>query len=328
MVVRELCSTSVKGAIQMPKQKTIHQVSSRPALNRPARHRKKSVLAPSPAKTPLSSTQRHRLKTTPLPPSHRRHRRALGQRLAHISGGGWAGILTGVLVLGIGIFAIITSLRSAASTSIQQLHPTHGLLSSGTVAPSLGPLPAADGKDYTLAQYQGNVVVLEFFATWCPNCQAETSVLQQIQDNDAAHGVQVLSVTASDDGRHSEDIPQPTPISMGDVQWYVSNFHLTYPALLDTSLHAGNAYGVQGYPTIYTINTQGIITYAGEGQISYDSLQQHIKEAQDSEQAISRTGQQTAGGENPIGSRWAAQRERLLPANSTYHYGYARRALA
>ena len=191
-------------------------------------------------------------------------------------------MVTGVLVVGIGIFAIITSLHGTANTVIQQLHPKHGLLTAGTQAPAIGPLPAADGNKYTLAQYQGSVIVLEFFATWCPNCQAETSVLTQIQHNDATAGVQVLSVTASDDGRHSESIPQATPISMDDVQWYTSTYHLNYPALLDTSLGAGNAYGVQGFPTIYIINKQGIITYAGEGQIPYDSLQQHINEAQSS----------------------------------------------
>ena len=291
----------------MPKQKTAHPVPSRPATNRTTAHRRKSISASSPAKTPLSPTQRHRLKTTPSLPSPRRHRhRTLGQRLASISVGGWVGILTGVLVLGIGAFAIVTSLRSTASTGIQQLHPAHGLLATGTVAPSIGPLAAADGSDYTLAQYQGKVVVLEFFATWCPICQAETNVLTQIQHDNAVYGVQVLSVTASDDGRHSESSPQATPLSMNDVQWYVSTYHLNYPALLDTSLQAGNAYGVQGYPTIYIINKQGIITYAGEGQISYDSLQQHIEEAQ----AISSTSQQGANDEISAGSRWAAQCER------------------
>jgi hypothetical protein len=105
---------------------------------------------------------------------------------------------------------------------------------------------------------------------------------------------------------------------MGDVQWYVSTYQLNYPALLDASLHAGNAYGVQGYPTIYIINTQGIITYAGEGQITYDSLQQHIKEAQGSEQAISSTGQQVARGESSAGSRREAQGERRLRADGKY----------
>lgn len=267
----------------MAKQKTVHSPASRPVLHRQTRSQEKSVLASSRSKTAPSATQRNRRKATPALSSHRRHRRTtLGQRLTSMSGGAWAGMVTGVLVVGIGIFAIITSLHGTANTVIQQLHPKHGLLTAGTQAPAIGPLPAADGNKYTLAQYQGSVIVLEFFATWCPNCQAETSVLTQIQHNDATAGVQVLSVTASDDGRHSESIPQATPISMGDVQWYTSTYHLNYPALLDTSLGAGNAYGVQGFPTIYIINKQGIITYAGEGQIPYDSLQQHINEAQSS----------------------------------------------
>lgn len=300
----------------MSKQKTGHQAAPGSALPGPTRHKRKQGSVSSPSKTPLASTQRHHLKNTPSLSSHRRHRRrTLGQRLASISGEGWAGILTGVLVLGIGIFALVASLRSPASTSIQQLNPTHGLLAAGTTAPSIGPLPAADGKSYTLAQYRGSVVVLEFFATWCPICQAETSVLNQIQQANAAHGVQILSISASDDGRHSESTPQATPISMNDVQWYVSAFHLTYPALLDTSLTAGNTYGVQGYPTIYVINQQGVITYAGEGQFTYDSLQQHIAQAQSSQQDIRNAGQPGTSIDISGGSRWAAQRERSRHAD-------------
>ncbi len=210
----------------------------------------------------------------------RRRRQTFGQRLAHLSAGAWIGIITGLLVVGIIVFAIIASSRSASNSSsaIGQLNPTHGLLATGTTAPAIGPLPAAQGGTYTLEQYKGKVVVLEFFAPWCPHCQAEAPMLNQLQQNNADKGVQVLSVSASPYGRNYEQ-GDTSPISMSDMQWYVTTFHLNYPALFDQSLKAANAYGVQAYPTIYVINAHGVITYAGSGEISYDGLQQQINQA-------------------------------------------------
>ncbi|HEY7346884.1 MAG TPA: TlpA disulfide reductase family protein [Ktedonobacterales bacterium] len=212
------------------------------------------------------------------PPSARRPRRRrqnLGQRIAHLPGASWLGILTGLLVIGIIVFAIIAS-RGSATTGTSS---TQGLLATGTPAPAIASLPAADGGSYSLAQYKGQkVVVLEFFAPWCPHCQNETTTLKQLQQEYGAKGVQVLSVSASPYGRNYEQGDQ-TPISMSDIQWFSNTYGLNYPALFDPSLKAGDAYGVQGFPTLYIINKQGVITYAGSGETSYATLQQQVNQA-------------------------------------------------
>ncbi len=230
------------------------------------------------SQTPTSRSQSQRDQQTPAPRRARRRRPTLRQRIARLSGGSWLAIMTGVLVVGIGVFALIASHQSGSTSSSS----TAGLLAPGTTAPAIATLPAADGKSYNLAQYKGQkVVVLEFFAPWCPHCQDETSTLKQIQQDNASKGVQVLSVSASPYGRNYENSggTDTTPISMSDIQWFSSNFHLNYPALFDPSLKAGTDYKVQAYPTIYIINKQGVITYAESGEISYASLQQQINTA-------------------------------------------------
>ncbi len=193
----------------------------------------------------------------------------------HLSTGSWFAIVTGALVIGIIVFAIIASRGNPTGSS----STSTGLLAVGTPAPAIASLPAADGKSYSLTQYKGQkVVVLEFFAPWCPHCQNETAVLKQLQQADGSKGVQVLSVSASAYGRNYESGDQ-SPISMSDVQWFSSTFGLNYPALFDPSLHAANTYGVQAFPTIYVVNKQGVITYAGNGEISYASLQQQVNAA-------------------------------------------------
>jgi peroxiredoxin len=213
------------------------------------------------------------------PAAQRQHanpqrRQSLGQRLSHLSGGSWLALVTGALLVGIIVFAVITT-RSAGTTSSGS---SQALLTVGTTAPAINSLMAADANTYSLSQYQGKVVVLELFAPWCPHCQDETNTLKQIQQNDSSQGVQVLSVSASPYGRNYESGDQ-TLISMSDLQWFSNNFGLNYPALFDPSLKAASDYHVQAFPTIYIINAKGVITSAGDGEISYASLQQQITQA-------------------------------------------------
>lgn len=206
----------------------------------------------------------------------RNHRRqqTLGQRIRHLSSGSWLAIFSGVLVIGILVIAIIASRGTTTAGPTN----TQGLLAVGTTAPAINGLTAADGKTYSLAQYKGQkVVVLEFFAPWCPHCQNETTALKQLQQ-EYGDNVQVLAVSASPYGRNYEQ-GDKSAISMSDIQWYSTTFGLNYPSLFDPSLKAANDYGIQGFPTQYIVNKQGVITYAGSGEMSYASLQQQVNQA-------------------------------------------------
>lgn len=108
-----------------------------------------------------------------------------------------------------------------------------------------------------------------------------TSTLEKVQTT-LSSSVQVLSVTASPYGRNYEK-GDTTPISMNDITWFASNFHLSYPALFDPSLATVNSYGLQGgFPTYYMINKQGTITYVQSGEVTYEQLQQQIAQANNS----------------------------------------------
>jgi peroxiredoxin len=243
-----------------------------------ANHARRSKKAtPRQQTTPGRNTHPQGQQQEPAPArsARRRRRPTIGQRIARVPGAGWIGIVTGLLFIGIIAFAIISS---HSNTSGGPSTSSQNLLGVGTPAPAINALPAADGKSYSLAQYKGKVVVLEFFAPWCPHCQDETATLKQVQQEYGSKGVQVLSVSASPYGRNYEQ-GDTTPISMSDIQWFSSTYKLNYPALFDPSLKAGTAYGVQAFPTTYIIDKNGVITYAGAGEISYASLQQQITQA-------------------------------------------------
>jgi peroxiredoxin len=142
------------------------------------------------------------------------------------------------------------------------LAPSASLLPVGRQAPDFS-LQTATGKNVRLSDYRGKTVLLEFFATWCPHCQAEAQHLQRLSAALASHPVAFLSVNAD-----SEDAPS--------IYAFERYFGITWPALLDPGSPAGSfskaggagpvtqAFGVALYPTFYIIDPVGRVKWRGD----------------------------------------------------------------
>lgn len=128
-------------------------------------------------------------------------------------------------------------------------------LPTGDVAADFS-LPANDGNTYSLSQFKGKVVLLEFMAPWCPHCQADSVEFNKVWDSYKDKGVQVLGVSATPYG-HNYENNDNTPISMADLTWFRDNFATKYPLLLDTSLNAADNYHIRYFPTLYLIGKDG-----------------------------------------------------------------------
>lgn len=219
-----------------------------------------------------------------------KHPPTLKDRLLALSRTTWIMSITGVVIVGFLTIALIANNHGASTTTgsgstcgvttaLGTLNTNKQALAVGATAPAINGLVTPDCTPYTLDQFKGKVVVLELFATWCPHCQAETAVLNQVQTNDASKGVQVLSVLSSTAG-HNYESGDTTPTSMSDLRWFVNTFQLTYPALYDPAMTTANAYGLSGgYPTYYVINKAGIVTYVGSGETSYEQLESQVQKA-------------------------------------------------
>jgi peroxiredoxin len=99
-----------------------------------------------------------------------------------------------------------------------------------------------NGKSWTLSALRGKVVLVNFWATWCPPCRKEMPDLDALAHRFAGQGLVVLSL--SDEDREK-------------VAGYVSSHHLDYPILLDTGGAAAKSFHVEGIPKTFIFDRSG-----------------------------------------------------------------------
>jgi peroxiredoxin len=157
------------------------------------------------------------------------------------------------------------------------LAPSKSVLPVGAAAPDFS-LSTARGKKVSLADYRGRTILLEFFATWCPHCQAEAQHLVRLYESLPHDSFAFLSVNAD-----SED-----PASLYAFESY---FHISWPALLDPGTPAGSykqaggagpvtrAYGVGLYPTFYIIDAKGRVAWRNDREQPDMLLSQKLHDA-------------------------------------------------
>jgi peroxiredoxin len=102
-----------------------------------------------------------------------------------------------------------------------------------------------DGKPIHLSDLRGKVVVLNFWATWCPPCVEETPSLNDLQTRIAPMGGMVLGVSVDDDEQAYEQ--------------FLKTNNVTFPTFRDTTKSIPTSYGTSMFPETYLIDRQGRI---------------------------------------------------------------------
>jgi thiol-disulfide isomerase/thioredoxin len=104
-----------------------------------------------------------------------------------------------------------------------------------------------DGKATRLSDLRGKVVLLNFWASWCPPCRDEAPALNQLQRRIAASGGMVLGVNAGVDD------------SQAGYEDFLRTYNIDFPTYLDPSKRIALSYGTTVYPETYVINRKGRI---------------------------------------------------------------------
>ena len=115
--------------------------------------------------------------------------------------------------------------------------------SRAIVAPDFA-LPDHEGNIRRLSSFRGRVVLLNFWATWCPPCRAEMPSLEALYQSFKQHGFDVVAIASDVQGIET-------------VQPFMAKHHLTFLPLLDTSSHVTRTYGVTTLPTSYILDREG-----------------------------------------------------------------------
>lgn len=167
-----------------------------------------------------------------------------------------------IILIGLGFILITVS----AFYLYQALTPR----AEFTVVPASANYPAPeltltdlDGVSRSLADYRGQVVLVNLWATWCEPCKEEMPALQAFYEKYNKDGFTIIAVNDGD----------PT----GDVVQFVKDFGLTFPVWLDpTYIATEQAFKTLGLPSSYVIDRNGTVRLQWVGGIERRTLEKYV----------------------------------------------------
>ncbi len=139
------------------------------------------------------------------------------------------------------------------------------MLKEGSAAPDFK-LPVLGGGEASLSSLKGKVVVVNFWATWCPPCLVEMPVLNELAETYRDQGVEVLGLSLDEEGL---SITKP----------FVEKLNVTYP-IVEADRETYQAYGnVLTIPHTFVIDREGTVTKRFVNNQTKDAFEAAIKAA-------------------------------------------------
>ena len=100
-----------------------------------------------------------------------------------------------------------------------------------------------NGRAISLADFQGRVVLVNFWATWCIECRAEMPLFERLHQDFAVQGLVVLGVNVREEAQH--------------IKGYAKKHGLSFPLIMDPNGEIFRPYGVVGLPTTFVVGRDG-----------------------------------------------------------------------
>ncbi len=157
----------------------------------------------------------------------------------------WNLMLAGMVLMGAGWIILTRTPVNQTTGGAPPPSPKEGF--SAPVF-SLEPLNAENSTTtVSLADYRGQVVMINFWATWCLPCREEMPAIQSVYEEYQGQGFVVLAVNTT----HQDN--------EFDVKDFVAEYNLRFPILLDRSGDVSQQYQLRGLPSTYFIDRRGVI---------------------------------------------------------------------
>ena len=166
----------------------------------------------------------------------------------------------GLLVLGIASFVLLYQGRDASAADAANERSVTPMEVSFS-APELA-LENLEGDIQSLADFKGDVILVNNWATWCPPCKAEMPSLKEYHDVHARDGFTVIAVEAGD--------------KYDEVLAFAQSLDLTFPVWLDPNGASLQAINNGSLPNSYVIDRTGTVRLAWTGEISLGMLEKFV----------------------------------------------------
>lgn len=135
-------------------------------------------------------------------------------------------------------------------------------ISEGQRAPDFG-LEMLDGTKVSLSDYRGDVVLLNFWATWCEPCRAEIPAIEAVFQARQGEPFVVLGVNSQE----SREVIIP----------FVKEMGMTYPVLLDGTGRVTQTYRGPGLPMSLVLDREGVIRFRHAGVLTEAQLEGYLE---------------------------------------------------
>jgi len=154
--------------------------------------------------------------------------------------------------------ATVLTLALGLSVAALPTASTAGNIADGASAPSFQ-LASMNGKPLALGELKGQVVLINFWASWCGPCRQEMPILEQLYRSYQAAGFTLLGVNV-----------EPKE---GDAQKFLKGTPVSFPILFDPDSKVSKLYEVSGMPSTIIVDRKGTVRYVHHGYKPGDESQ-------------------------------------------------------
>ena len=161
-----------------------------------------------------------------------------------------------ILILTIHLMISLQTINALAAQASGGGNHTLTKVAGNPAAPDFN-LEDQDGNFIRLSDLKGKIVIVNFWATWCPPCRKEMPSMQRAWEVLEKEGIAMLAVNVGEDS----DL----------IFAFTAEYPVEFPLLMDKTSEVVSKWKVRGLPTTYVVNAAGQIVYQAIGDRDWDA---------------------------------------------------------